>query len=64
MLLTLTALRSIDGIHSGCFGHVVKHRPERYMMTFKPNSAVRAYWILGFLGYKEDVIYDLMTNLG
>ena len=56
MLLTLTALRSIDGIHSGCFGHVVKHRPERYMVTLRLS------------GVEDDVnlnvIYDLMTDLG
>ena len=56
MLLTLTALRSIDGIRSGCFGHFAKRRSERYMMTLRLS------------GVDNDVnlnaIYDLMTDLG
>ena len=56
MLLTLTALRSIDCIRSDCFGHVAKRRLERYMMTLRLS------------GVDDDVnlnvIYDLMTDLG
>ena len=56
MLLTLTALRSIDGIRSGCFGHFAKRRPERYMMALRLSGVDD--------DVNPNVIYDQMTDLG